>query len=148
MSTLTIEVSDLLTKEEIEERAREILIDQLKLKISRETERLLSNAAYYCAYRIVDDLLTDEQRKSIQDKTQSIINGLSEHTVFRRESWNRETTSAYQILDKTVWENRDKIVSKTLKVIQEFDYHSKLDRDCADILMDSIIRKLEKQSNE
>lgn len=144
MSTkIEIEINEIISKEEIEERAREILFNHLTQKIKEESDRLLGNAAYYCAYQIMDGLITNEQKEFIQNKTLKIIEEMSEHSVFRmKDLWHRDHSVAFNEVESTVRNNREKVVDRVVSVIENFDYKGKLEDDCMEILKDAILKKL------
>lgn len=141
---IELEISDILSREEVEERAKEIFIDILKSKISEDTDRMLSNAAYYCAYQIMDGLITEDQKKYIQAKTLSVIEKMDSRDVFRAEShWREKPSTAYKEIERAVNDNKEKIINNTISVIENFDYESHLSSDCIGILEGAIIKKLQ-----
>jgi len=141
---LEFEVTDLMSKEEIEGHAKDIMIEVLRKKISEEAERLLTNAAYYCAYQIMDGVITESQKALIQAKTVTIIDKMSSSDVFRSEThWRDKPSIAYLEIEKAVRENKERITDKTISVIENFDYESRLQDDCLGILEGAIIKKIQ-----
>ena len=146
---LNINVFDHISEDEIKDIVKETLVNQLKDQIKRETDRLIGNAAYYCAYRVLDDLLTPEQVEMVRENTIKILNGMTESTVFHRSYWNKEPHStAYNIMDNTVITNREEIIRKTSQVISNFNFEEKLEDNCLNILQDAIIEKLSRKREE
>lgn len=141
---IELEINDILSREEIEERAKEIFVDILKSKISQDSDRMLSNAAYYCAYQIMDGLITEDQKKFIQTKTLSVIEKMGSSDVFRAENhWREKPSIAYMEIERAVSDNKEKIINNTISVIENFDYESHLSHDCLGILEGAIIKKLQ-----
>lgn len=147
MNTIEIDIDNYLSASEIKEIVKDMLISQLKYKIEREADRLLSNLAYYQAEAVINSLLTDEQKVMVNDKTTKIIQNMAEHTVFYRD-WRGSPDNAVRILNKAVNDNAELITDKVKEVINNYPFEEKLEYGCLGILHDAIIKKLSKKEDE
>lgn len=149
MKNFEVNIYDYFSEDEIKEAVKDQFLSYTKDKIAKDAERLLGNFAHFQAQKIVDELLTDDQKKMIQEKTEVILNNISSGTVFHKSWYHREPDSvALQILNQTVQSNRDSIIEKVVGIISSYDYEDKLHEDAANILKDAIIKKLSHKCEE
>ena len=140
---IELEINDIISQEELKEIARETIISNMKYRIEKETDRLLGNMAWYKYESFCDAIFTEEQKELTRTKITALLNNLSESSVFHKSYWARDPNSqAYDIMQKCVYENKEKIEQQTIKILENYNYEEKLDNDCMGILHDSIIKKL------
>lgn len=143
MKTVGINISEYLDEDEIKDIVRSEFISIVRTKINSDAERLLSNFSHFQAQKIVDELLTEQQKEEIRLKTDAILKNFSSSTVFYKSWWHREPDSvAQQILNQTVESNREAIIQRVVGIISSYDYEAKLEENAAEIIKDAIIKKL------
>lgn len=149
MKSFEVNIYEYFSEDEIRDAIREQFLSFTKEKIKGDAERLLSNLAHFQAQKIVDELLTEEQKKLVHEKTMTILNGFSSSTVFYKSWYHREPDSvAQQIINQTVQANREEIVKKVIGIISTYDYENKLHEDAGEIIKDAIIKKLSQKCEE
>lgn len=149
MNKFEVNIYDYFSEEEIKDAVRGQFLSFTKEKIKSDAERILGNFAHFQAQKIVDELLTEDQKKTIQDKTSHVLENFNASTVFYKSWYSREPDSvAQQILNQTVQANRDAIITKVIGIISSYDYEEKLNEDAANILKDAIIKKLSHKCEE
>ena len=140
---ITINVSDYMSDDEIKEMVR----DEIKSNIMHSTEdnieRILSNMSYNMATGFIDKLLTEEQKNKIRNKTEEIINGLSDFTVFHSNQSYEKESLGYTIMEKACRDFEPEIRNKVKEIIDK-----KIGREIVkkiafdDKMMDGIIDKI------
>lgn len=116
---ININIEDYLDRDEI----KDIIKNQIRYIVERDAERLLTNSAYYVVFKAVDEALDNNAKELIKQKAIEVINNLSEFSVFRkRDTWDRENSIAYDILQEAVKENSNLIKQKVREAIENRDY--------------------------
>lgn len=143
---IKINIEDYLNHDEI----KNIIKHEIRYIVERDAERLLTNSAYYVVFKAVDEALDNNAKELIKQKAIEVINNLSEFSVFRkRDTWERENSIAYDILQEAVKENSNLIKQKIREIIENRDYEedikNAIDYYFAEGLMEIIKRGLEKR---
>ena len=116
---MEINIEDYLDRDEI----KDIIKHEIRYIVERDAERLLTNSAYYVVFKAVDEALDNNAKELIKQKAIEVINNLSEFSVFRkRDTWDRENSIAYDILQEAIKENSNLIKQKVREAIENRDY--------------------------
>jgi len=146
---IEINLDNYLSEEEKKEIVYNCFRNRVSEKLTYDAERILNNMAHHQAEKIVNELLTEGQKNFIKEKTDKILSNFSENTVFYKSWYSREPHSiAYTIINDTVNQKRQEIIDRVVSLIENYDFNSRLDIDCVDILKDAIIKKLEKKESD
>jgi len=95
------------------------------------------------AEQFIDSLLTEEQKNKIRNKTEEIINKLSDFTVFYRGSSYEKQSTGYSIMEKACKDFEPEIRNKVKEIIDKKVSKAIEDKiNFDDIFMDGIIDKL------
>lgn len=123
-----MEIENYLTENEKHDIARQVFKDLCAAKFSKDFERIISNAAYDCASKIVEDSIGESMNEMIADKAKVIIDELKAFTVFKKpDVWDRDSSKAYKVLMDCVYEERDLIKEKVNKAIQNLSKKDAID---------------------
>jgi len=124
---MEINIAEYLSHEEV----RQIVIDTIRGRTEKMfSERVLSNMAYNCAWKILDDTLTDEALQTIEPQVKKIIGELTGSSLFRKKNaWDAEESVAYTELQKAVSDNIPLIHKKVRDVIENYNYEGFLQPD-------------------
>lgn len=118
---MVIDVENYLSNGEI----REIIKQELAKAVQDDAERILNNATYHVIFKVVDEVLDNNAKDLIREKSIDIINNLSIYEVFRRRNeWEKEDSIAYQTLQETVKENINLIKTNVIEAIQKHNYET------------------------
>lgn len=139
---MEIKIEDVMSIEEIKEIARESFITAIQKRMNIDCERILTNHAYHICEDYINMHLTNEQKELIKDNVTSIINNMTEYSIFRQPNHWDHGSVACDILIESVRSNQEKIKEKVTEIITNFNYAEKLESHCGDIIIDSIIQKL------
>ena len=118
---MEINIKDYLSEDEVEK----IVVEEIRTSIKRiltesETTRIIGNASYFCAHDIIDNCISVEQQLDIVKKTNEILEDMSSYSVFRYHYLSKKPESlAAKIIDKTVKNNEEKIISMVNKKIEQ-----------------------------
>lgn len=118
-------INDYLTEEQKHEIACKTFKDMCAVKFSKDFERILSNAAYETAAKIVESSIGESMDDIIADKAKVIIEELTAFTVFKKpDVWDRDSSRAYKVLQDCVSEEKEAIkekVNQAIKTISKKD---------------------------
>lgn len=123
-----------------EDQMREIAIEEWR-RICREAcnghqERIISNIAHDVVATMVAEALGDTALEQIKAKAVSVIEGLTEFTVFRRpDAWDRGPSPAYTALMDAVKSNKDLIDKKVGQCIGQLSK-----RDALEIIKAGVVQ--------
>lgn len=117
---MNIDVLSYLSEEEIKEICTEEIRNVIRIKLSSEEEvtRIIGNAAYYKAWAMFDQELTDEHKEIIINGIEKIINEPSSFNIFRRH-WqtDKPTSKASLIVEETIKTREVDIINKVNEVV-------------------------------
>lgn len=112
-----------------EETIKDMISEELRVVIKRDTERILTNMAFYVVFKAVDEALDDSAKEFIKAKAISIINDLSSFCVFRKkDAWEKEDSIAYKTLQEAMNENKGLIKQKVCEAIENRDYEKDIEQ--------------------
>lgn len=117
MSTLEINIDNYITEEEKKQIAKETFQQAcfMHFKDEDSVKRIISNSAYDIVYKMVDEHFNLDLELFFEDKIVEIINKMDWFHLFKKpDSWSCESNSAYQILEKTLLDNKD-IIERNVK---------------------------------
>lgn len=123
MKELTINISDYLTQECIENEIRTALRAKITAAVQKDDlARIISNTYYNLVFNMVDEAFEDDLRQMIIVGVKNIIENLSTYCVFREKSLWREPPSLGQtILDQAVQDNAELIEQRVKELIAGLD---------------------------
>lgn len=122
-STITLNVSDYVSKDEM----KEIVIEEMKARVrslfnnEENTKRILSNLSYQIVFDEVDKIIPNS-KELIVSKTEHIIKNLNDHHVFRDETGYSKASLATQYVLDAVRANKDLLNQKVKDTIENKDY--------------------------
>jgi hypothetical protein len=130
---------DFLSQEEI----KQIMADELRAKIAKDSERILSNIGYQVAFAVIDSAMTPDQLSVVRAKAVEVCQSVDKHDVFRRpDAWHREASPAHQVLNDTINECRPIIVSRVKEAIAEYSFRDEIKASSAEYLAEALIEAL------
>jgi len=142
-----IEIDNYLTENEI----KKICIDEIKNIVRTGGERLVNNLAYTSAAAILDGALDNDHFDQIRKRAVSIIDDLTDFTVFRKkDAWGSEDSIAYKVLQGAMDENSDLIREKVRSLIETHDFGKELNENSEyiiDVVVDALSRGFQKQED-
>lgn len=119
---LEINIKDYLSESQISiiigDELRKIVRD--KLSSDAEVQRIIGNAAYYKAYDILDNAMPEGWVETVTSKIAKVISDTNSYSIFRYDWLSQKPQSeASRIVEKTVLDNKDKIIEKVNKILDE-----------------------------
>ncbi len=149
MKTIEVNIHDYFSEDELREMVRQQFLANVSGLLRSDAERILSNFAHFQAQKIVDELMTEDQKRLVQENTEKVLLQMSPGTVFHRSWYSRDPDSvAQQILNWTVEANRDAIIAKVTDTITGFNFEAALNDDALGILRSAILKKLSHKCEE
>jgi hypothetical protein len=142
MSTLEINIDEYITEAEKKELAQEAFKEACMLKFKDEdsVKRIISNSAYDIVYRMVDESFNIELEYFLQDRVVELVKNLSEYSLFQKpNAWSRESNSAYQILERTLIDNKELIESTVVEHLPEATIQA-IKADLKEYIQDAVNR--------
>lgn len=134
--SIAIRIEDYFT----EDQMREIAIEEWR-SICREAcnghqERIISNVAHDVVVTMVADALGDTALEQIKAKAVSVIENLTEFTVFKRpDAWDRGPSPAYTVLMEAVKSNSALVDKKVGQCIGQLSK-----RDALEIIKAGVVQ--------
>lgn len=120
MKEITIQIKDYLDDSDI----KAIISSELHSVIHRDAERILSNMAYHVVLQLVDNVMSEEMQNQVIENTQKVISELGAYAVFSGRGYHgSEKSVAQDILEKTVYNNREIIVERVIDHMKHCDLH-------------------------
>lgn len=119
---MEINISDYLSQSQMEEIVADELrrIVRQKLSSDSEVQRIIGNAAYYKAYDILDNSLPEGWVETVTGKVKEVVNDAKYYNIFRYNwSTNMPESQASRIVEQTVVENKDKIITQVNEILDE-----------------------------
>ena len=130
---------DFLSQEEI----KRIMADELRSKIAKDPERILSNIGYQVAFAVIDSAMTPAQLSTVRAKAVEVCQSVDKHDVFRKpDAWHREASPAHQILSDTINECRPIIVSRVKEAIAAYAFGDEIKANNSEYLAEALIDAL------
>lgn len=131
MSAIAFE--DYLSEERKAEIAETAFRDVCEQTFRKDAERIFSNAAYKAVWSVVDDLFDGKAADMVAEKIPAILEGISEHTVFRAKNvWDREESPGQTALKAAVERHKDTLGERVAYLAGEITK-----QDVIDLLVDS-----------
>ncbi len=122
MTEVSFDLNDYLSGSEKLEIAREVFKNLCINKFKTDAERIFSNAAYTAVAEMVDQQMDGKLDEIIRDKTISVINGLSSHSVFKpADAWDLKSSQGFEILQQAIIDSSPLIKSRVEEVISQLD---------------------------
>ena len=119
---MEINISDYLSQSQMED----IVADELrrivnhKLSSDSEVQRIIGNAAYYKAYDILDNAMPEDWAETVTSKVKEVVNDAKSYNIFRYDwSTNMPESKASRIVEQTVVESKDKIITQVNEILDE-----------------------------
>ena len=119
---MEINISDYLSQSQMEEIVADELrrIVRQKLSSDAEVQRIIGNAAYYKAYDILDNAMPEGWVETVTSKVEEVVNNSNSYNIFRYNwSTNNPESQASRIVEQTVVENKDKIITQVNEILDE-----------------------------
>jgi len=146
MTKIEINIDDYVSEDEKKTLCIEYIKDALRGQKENHRERVLSNMAYNASYQLLDEALTEEDKKTIRTKIKKLIQKDSSYDIFRKkDAWGQEDSEAYLEVKKAVNQNKHLINGLVLEAIQKRDYEKELNENSnyiADVLIEALRRGL------
>ena len=122
MDNITINIADYVSNERITELCEELIKEAVNhhLKDEGNMKRILSNAAYGTATRLVSEKLGEDADMLIAAEAVKVIGELSNFTVFRPSSYGEEASRGWTFLQQAITDNRHLIDERVKVLIGEF----------------------------
>lgn len=116
---MEINVQDYLSEDEMKEIAKDVWADQCRHKLEKDKERIISNEAYSCVFKMVDEVFGENLNQILTEKIVEIIKDMSSFSVFRvKNAWDRDESVAQKVMCQVVEENKhilkDTVVAQML----------------------------------
>lgn len=116
---MEINVQDYLSEDEMKEIAKDVWADKCRYKLEKDKERIISNEAYTCVFRMVDEVFGENLNQILTEKIVEIIKDMSSFSVFRvKNAWDRDESVAQKVMCQVVEENKhilkDTVVAQML----------------------------------
>jgi vacuolar-type H+-ATPase subunit H len=136
---MTINVEDYLSRDEIVDEIRY----QIRRKVDKDAERILSNTAYDVVFEAVNKALDGKMQETIKNKVLVIINELNDFNVFRSaDAWGSPQTVGMKVLNEAIEENRPAIKERVRELVNRYDINSRIEQRIDDSLEDIILTVL------
>ena len=119
---MEINISDYLSQSQMEEIVADELRKLVRAKFSSDAEitRLIGNSAYYKAYGILDNTLPKDWVEIVTSKIEEVVKEVKSYNIFRYDwSTYKPTSEASRIVERTVAENKDKIITQVNEILDE-----------------------------
>lgn len=119
---MNIKLEDYLSQSQMEEIVADELrkIVRAKLSSDSEVQRIIGNAAYHKAYDILDNAMPEGWVEAVTSKVKDVVNDAKSYNIFRYNwSTNAPESQASRIVERTVVENKDKIVTQVNEILDE-----------------------------
>jgi len=131
-----VRIEDYLT----EDQMREIAIEEWRRICSEacngHQERIISNVAHDVVVTMVAEALGETALEQIRAKAVSVIENLTEFTVFKRpDAWDRGPSPAYAALMDAVKNNKDLVDKKVGQCIAQLSK-----RDALEIIKSGVVQ--------
>jgi len=137
---MEINVQDYLSEDEMKEIAKDVWADQCRYKLEKDKERIVSNEAYACVFKMVDEVFGENLNQILTEKIVEIIKDMSSFNVFRvKNAWDRDESVAQKVMCQVVEENKH--ILKETVVAQMMN--AKIDDEMvAEAIREVIVNKL------
>lgn len=115
---IKVNIEEYLDEDELKAIAKDQFIYMLSahLKDEKSVERILSNLCYQMVYDKVDEVAGVTMEEYLPKKVEKIIRNLTNFHLFNKpDAWSKETNSGYQILEKTLIDNKDLISQRVVE---------------------------------
>ncbi|MEG1546014.1 MAG: hypothetical protein RR371_02040 [Bacteroides sp.] len=142
---IEINIDNYLSESEKRELAIEAFKESIKESLfkghtgvvaSSDAQRIISNISYGIVEEMLKERMPDYEEEIIAN-VKKVIKGMSQYTVFRRaDAWGSDNSEAVKIVDKTVADNRQKIINILQKEIDNYDYAGAVERAAQNELLD------------
>lgn len=127
-TTITVNVEDYMTKEEI----KEIIHQEIRYGVKKSLEREygISNTSYYLVATCVDQLLDEDDKKKIQENAKKIIDDMTTYSVFQtKDNFRNKNSLAQTYLEESVENNKELISQKVKEIIENVSKSYSLNKD-------------------
>lgn len=125
---MEIAIKDYLTDDQLREIAIEEWRSMCREACKGNAERIIANIGHDVASAMVAEALGDDATEQIKAKAISVIEELTEFTVFRRaDVWDRSETPAFKTLMSAVEANSDLIEKKVRECIKQISKRDALE---------------------
>lgn len=150
---MDIKIEDCLDREEIKEVCKDALYQKIRENMrGLNVNDIIANISYSEVAAMVDTYVGEDDfcKKMIPKKVRDVIDGLSSFTVFRKaDTWERENSVAYDILEEECRNARPLIRQRVEQIVNEYKF-PQLERDeimytIADVLTDRLLLEKEKK---
>lgn len=114
-----IDFGEYLSEQEQKDIATEVLRERLTeyLKGGSDVDRIIGNVAYHVVWAALAEVDIDVD--VLAEKTATVVRNLSAYTVFHPASYGQPASTAYTLLEKAVYENKDMITKRVKRLINQ-----------------------------
>jgi hypothetical protein len=117
-----------LTENERKEIVREEFTRIVRGMAEKDLDVAISNAGYQIIWQMIDENIPDDLSERVTEHVKKAITKLSTYEVFRRkDAWHRTNSAGFVAMEEAVRENKNKINSRVVKLIDEISEHDILD---------------------
>lgn len=136
---LAIKIDEYLSPEEI----KSIVSNEIRARIAKDSERILSNLGYTAAFAIIDSAMTAEQLDAVRAKAVEVCHKVSESSVFRSPNvWDREASPAYKVINDTINDCRPIIIARVKEAIAAYSFAPHINANNNEYLAEALIDAL------
>ena len=137
------DLSDYLSEEERKEIVREVFKDAVQRELEYETnvERILSNISYEIVFKAIEEIIPNYKEKITRGVEKCINDVNYSYYTFYKDSYSKYKTLGYTYIEETVTKNKENIVAKVEKQINNCDVKELVQKAFQDN-MDNIVEKV------
>lgn len=143
--TVTFNVADYLSEDEMKNIAAQEFRAVCKNSSSQNFERIISNAAYYLVGDLVDQHFDGKLIEVLKINTIKVVEGLSSHTVFSPPSaWDRAASKGFEHLQSLLDEQKPLIAERLKAVIENYnseDLREMVERQVGQAIIAKLIKE-------
>lgn len=126
-TTITVNVSDYLSTEEIKDICREEVKISVReqLKKEEDLQRFLTNSSYRFVWAAIEEKCPDNMLDLITAKISQIVNELAPYSVFRKkDAWDRDESKGWTLLQQALTESEPLIKKRVVELISMIDMYT------------------------
>lgn len=122
---MDIDITEYVDRDEI----RNAILDGLRGFSRENAERIISNCGHHIASDVANEHLGENAKDLISEKAISLLDDLSQYTLFDGGGFGRPPSEARKILDNVVRENKEELSSSVRRAM-----HNLSKREVVDIV--------------
>lgn len=114
------ELYNYLSEDEKKEIATRVFEKSVAKYTEKDIDRCLSNFGYDIVVKAINKNIDDDCEKLIIENTKKVLGDVSSYVVFKKpDAWDRDSSKAYDLLQKCTEENKDILDKKVKEIFSE-----------------------------